>query len=1322
MGTVLFRRPARQAGPQIPRGELLLESPPDLPEPNPKGLGQVLMVLPMLAGMGAMMFMYAGRGGGNSAMPWITGALFGLSMLGMGVSQFTQGSGEKKAELNHSRRDYMRYLTQMRKRARKAAAQQREALQFRQPEPDALWAIAASARRWERRPPDGDFGETRVAVGPQKLAVQIITPETKPVEDLEPMTAIALRRFVRTHSTVHDVPMALSVRSFSRLVMRGERAVVTDLTRSMLCQLATFQSPEDMRIAVVTNAQRVAEWSWVKWLPHSMYEPVSDAAGPLRMVFSSLDELEELLGEEVSARPRHAADAKPITSMPHLVVILDGGEASPSCHLAGQGLQGTTVIDLSGFTPRHGWPGLLTLEATSASVQGLRGDRTIPLGAPDRMTLEQAEGLARQLAPYRLSLQTSGGNSEEVLNVATELPELLGVADAAKVDPRISWHPRPNREKLRIPLGVGPDGVPVDLDIKEAAQEGMGPHGLIIGATGSGKSELLRTIVAALAINHSSEEVNFVLVDFKGGATFASLDVLPHTSAVITNLSDELPMVDRMQDAIAGEMTRRQELLRSAGNYVSRYEYEKARLAGEPLAPLPSLLMICDEFSEMLVAKPDFIDLFVQIGRIGRSIGVHLLLASQRLEEGKLRGLDTYLSYRIGLRTFSAVESRIVLGVNDAYELPNAPGHGYLKSDAAGPLHRFRGAYVSGTYRPTGIQAKSHTLLQRRIVPYDVAYVPIPEVPDVPVEIEEATPEQQGKQASMLDVIVEKLRGQGPPAHQVWLPPLSEPPTVAELLPPLAIDPQRGLTPANWPGAGQLRVPVGIVDKPYEQRRDPMYLELDGAGGHVAVVGGPQSGKSTLLRSLIASVALTHTPREAQFYCVDFGGGTLVSMKDLPHVGAVYTRMEADGIRRTISEVTALLDSREAKFTQHGIDSMATYRRRRAAGEFADDPFGDVFLVVDGWGGFKQDYENFEQSVLNLCSRGLGFGIHVITAATRWGEIRMAMRDLFGTKVELRLGDPGESELDRRAAANVPERTPGRGVTKEKLHFLTAIPRMDGTKTTDDLAEGVSALVSQIRGAWSHATAPKVRLLPELLHISELPRVDAKLGVPIGIDETKLAPVMMDFGNDPHLIVFGDSESGKSNLLRVIGQTIEQQFTPDQARIIVADYRRSLLGAFGQDHLLGYAPSGQAFSEILGSVQAAMKDRLPGPDVTPQQLKDRSWWYGPDVYLLVDDYDLVAGSAGNPLTMLSEYLPQARDLGLHLILTRRMGGASRAMYDPVIQRLRELDCPGLMMSGNKDEGVLFGNLKPSILPPGRGTLVRRKDGINLIQTAWSEPS
>ncbi|MGV0360259.1 FtsK/SpoIIIE domain-containing protein [Corynebacterium mastitidis] len=218
------------------------------------------------------------------------------------------------------------------------------------------------------------------------------------------------------------------------------------------------------------------------------------------------------------------------------------------------------------------------------------------------------------------------------------------------------------------------------LDLKESAHGGMGPHGLCIGATGSGKSELLRTLVVGLTATHSPEELTLILVDFKGGATFLGLDRLPHTSAVITNLEQESVLVERMHDAIAGEMNRRQEVLRAAGNFANVHDYEAARRAGrDDLDPMPALLIVVDEFSELLGQHPDFADLFVAVGRLGRSLHVHLLLASQRLEEGRLRGLDSHLSYRIGLRTFSAAESRQVLGVPDAHDLPAVPGMGFIK-------------------------------------------------------------------------------------------------------------------------------------------------------------------------------------------------------------------------------------------------------------------------------------------------------------------------------------------------------------------------------------------------------------------------------------------------------------------------------------------------------------------------------------------------------------------------------------------------------------------------------------------------------------------
>ncbi|MEN3310212.1 MAG: segregation ATPase FtsK/SpoIIIE, family [Micromonosporaceae bacterium] len=1323
MSTVLFRRPARQPVPPMPRGELKLEPPPELPTAMPRSVTQLLMLLPMLGGVASMAILYSSRGGG--ALNYVVGGLFGISMLGMAGTAFGGQQGGKRAEIDAQRRDYMRYLAQARRQVRRAADSQRTALRWRHPAPTSLWSICASRRLWERRVTDDDFGEVRVAQGAQRLAVTVVPPETRPVEDLEPLTAVALRRFVRAQSTVPDLPLAIALRAFSQVVLRGERASILPLARAIACQLVTFHSPDDMRIAVVAAPDRHTDWDWVKWLPHAQDDRRVDAAGASRLVFDSMEALERVFGEDLSARPRHSPDARPLTSAPHLLVVLDGGDVAPTSQLIGQSVLGTTVLDLSGTVPRDSGRWLLCLNVTADAVSADRGDRVTPLGRPDGLSIAQAGGLARQLAPYRIS------RHEEVAVEATarvmELPELLGLPEAGAVDPAQTWRVRAERDRLRIPLGISPDGATIELDLKEAAQEGMGPHGLIIGATGSGKSELLRTVVSSLAITHSSEELNFVLVDFKGGATFASLDVLPHTSAVITNLADELALVDRMQDAVAGEMVRRQELLRAAGNYVSRHEYERARRGGEQLAPLPSLLIICDEFSELLAAKPDFIELFVMIGRLGRSLGVHLLLASQRLEEGRLRGLDTHLSYRIGLRTFSAMESRVVLGVPDAYELPTAPGHGYLKVGTQTML-RFRAAYVSGPYHPPGASTQhTQAVLRSRVVPYGTAFVPLPA--DLPEEPVEAAPDENtddaelGRQVTMLDVIVDRLRGHGVPPHPVWLPPLDRAEGLEGLLEPLVADEERGLVATRWRERMRLIAPVGAVDRPFEQRRDPLVVDLGGAAGNVLIIGGPRSGKSTLLRTLVCTLALTHSPREVQFFCLDFGGGALRALAGLPHVSGVAVRRDIESVRRTVAEVSVLLDEREARFTEYGIESIDNYRDRRARGEFPEDPFGDVFLVVDGYGTLRQENEDLDEAVVRLAGRCLGFGIHLVLTATRWAEIRYNLRDLFSSRLELRLGDPSDSEVDRRAAANIPENAPGRGVTHERLHFLAAVPRIDGGSGDDELATGTADLVSRVAEAWPHEPAPRLRLLPRMLPAAQLWQATdpAATGIPIGLNETYLAPVYLNTDAESHLIVFGDSECGKTNLLRLIARYLVANTTPDQARLAIIDYRRSLLGVVAGDHLLDYAPSSQPAQAMAGGMHAALKERLPGPDVTAEQLRTRSWWQGPDIYLLVDDYDMVASAGINPLLALLDLLPQARDIGLHLILARRSAGAARAMYEPFLQRLREMEAPGLLMSGNRDEGALLGNLRPSAQPPGRGTLVRRSDGMSQIQTAWLDP-
>ena len=287
---------------------------------------------------------------------------------------------------------------------------------------------------------------------------------------------------------------------------------------------------------------------------------------------------------------------------------------------------------------------------------------------------------------------------------------------------------------------------------------------------------------------------------------------------------------------------------------------------------------------------------------------------------------------------------------------------------------------------------------------------------------------------TVLDAVLDRLAGHGPPAHQVWLPPLTDSPTL-DMLAPRAD--QRSLT-----------VPIGVVDNPYEQRRDPLIVELYGPAGNVAIVGAPRSGKSTALRTMVLALAETHDPADVGFYCLDFGGGGLSSLRQLPHVGTMAGRQDADLCRRTVAVMESVIRAREALFRRFGIDSMADYRRRRAAGDpgVAEDPFGDVFLVIDGWATLRQEFDSLEAPITAIAAQGLSFGVHVIVTASRWAELRPALKDQIATRIELRLGDPAESEMDRRRARELSDRPPGRGITASGRQSAIALPRWDGSR------------------------------------------------------------------------------------------------------------------------------------------------------------------------------------------------------------------------------------------------------------------------------------
>ncbi|QIB43203.1 type VII secretion protein EccCa [Streptomyces aureoverticillatus] len=1319
MSHIIVRRPPRVLPSEVPSAEIVLQPPPELPRGQQEGT--MMQLLPMLGMGGSVVFFFMPN---SHPFMKIMGMVMVTATLAMTIAMVIRHRRGTQGQLADMRRDYLRYLKQTRRAALRTAKAQRDAQYYLHPSPEQLWALVAEGSRvWERRTGDADFGQVRLGLGSQALAAPLVPPETAPVDELEPLTAGAMQRFLATHGTVESLPMAVSLRVFYHVTVSGEPDAVRGTARALTASLASLHSPDDVLVAVAAGHESAPHWEWTKWLPHCQAQGAADGAGSRRLITGDPVELEAMLSDRLQGRPRFHPNGTPLSEEPHVVVVLDGLSLPPTSVLASpEGLQGVTIVEVVPGELGSGRGGL-SVVVQPKSLRLESGHGLVYDGTPDLLSREAAEALARQLAPLRMA---SGGDDGQPLLANLDFTELLGLGDADSVDTNRTWRPRAQAERLRVPIGVGEDGRPVMLDLKEAAQEGMGPHGLCVGATGSGKSELLRTLVLGLAVTHSSESLNFVLADFKGGATFAGMAQMPHVAAVITNLADDLTLVDRMGDSIRGELNRRQELLRDAGNYANIHDYEKARAAGAALQPIPSLVLVIDEFSELLTAKPDFIDMFVQIGRIGRSLGVHLLLASQRLEEGRLRGLETYLSYRVGLRTFSAAESRAALGVPDAYQLPNVPGSGYLKF-GTDEMVRFKAAYVSGVHRSGSAQAAAlggPRPVDRRPVLFTAAEVPV-RYATTTLPRPRPGPEADDALAdTVLDVIVRRLEAQGPAAHQVWLPPLDSPPSLDSLLPGLTAVPGRGLTQPGYEGAGRLVVPLGLVDKPYEQRRDPLWCDFSGAAGHMQILGGPQSGKSTLLRSLIASFALTHTPQEVQFYGLDFGGGGMAAVAGLPHVGGVASRLDPERVRRTLAEVYSVLTRREEYFRSSGIASIADFRARRARGDIsvADQPWGDVFLVIDGWGNFRADYEGLEPAVLDIAARGLGYGIHLILTGSRSMEVRANLKDHLMNRLELRLGDTMDSEFDRKVAANVPAGVPGRGQNPQKQHFMAAVPRVDGLSSDTDLAEATAALATEVARHWTEPAAPAVRLLPRELPAAQLPpgNLFPDRGVSFALDEDNLEPVFVDFEQDPFFLVLGESESGKSNLLRLLVRRLSERYSGDVCKLFVVDNRRSLLDVTPASHLAEYIPMSNAMDHHVNALADLMKRRTPAADVTAQQLRERSWWQGPTVYVIVDDYDLVSTSSGNPLAPLTELLPFARDVGVRFVIARSTAGAGRAAYEPFMQRMQELGAQGVLLAGDPSEGDILGGVRPRPMPAGRGIFVSRKRGKPLVQTGLVE--
>ncbi|MGH2735673.1 MAG: type VII secretion protein EccCa, partial [Actinomycetota bacterium] len=946
-GVVEFHRPARVHPEPLDPRPVNLAAPPTVPQESQGSILQIFLPMVGSATMVGFAILY-----NNRAFLYIAIGIAVL-MLTVGIAMRVQTKRSVKKRRRKNAQRYRAYLADMQSRLEERTRRQHEYLLRLYPGIDGVWSVVNERRVvWERRPWDPDFMVLRLGLGTLPLAapVSLEITEDPLVEYEHDLLEEANLVFERFKSLSH-APVTIDARQLGPLAVVGGPEAVRGWTRSVLVAAATHHAPDDLRMVAYFPQHTMDEWGWLKWVPHARgsIEPLDDAHQSVALAVDTAD-FEVLLSQLITGRIEHVDRLKSErrgdeVRFQQVIVVVDDLDPSGVTGLevyeemlrrsAEIGVLPIVLVSDSERVPttvgarvqleEGGWLGFV-----EAGPEGRRESEV----RADSAGVDVCEAIARALAPLRLKVRDSRTrqvDSEGLLDLLH-----LGTPHAIASE---RWRKR-TPELLRTPIGIGEDGSQVVLDLKESAEEGMGPHGLIVGATGSGKSELLRTLVTGLAVGHSPDDLAMVLVDFKGGATFGELSRLPHTAGMITNIERDLTLVDRMHEALFGELERRQRVLQEAGNFdrVRDYQEHRRQLRSEQeLPPLPSLLVIIDEFGELLAHKPDFIDLFVSMGRTGRSLGVHLLLSTQRLETGRIRGLESHLRYRICLRTFSPEESQEVLGARDAFELPPLPGLGYLSVD--GRLRQFKAALSTRpfreyrdleTQRPVPGVVRSFSLTRDT---GEIAVVGHATEPDA--EAGKPAPSELRTEMQVCVDRLEELVAFEQRARQVWLAPLPAAMTLDEI-----VDPEKREDRA--PGAlGWLEAAVGLEDRPREQMQLPMTIGFGGREGHCAIVGAPRSGKSTLLQTLAASLALTHDPHDVQLYALDFGGGALHSIAELPHVGAVYSRSERAEVARLVREMRSIVDNRTELFRKHHIASMSEFHAGRHAGALADD-YGEV--------------------------------------------------------------------------------------------------------------------------------------------------------------------------------------------------------------------------------------------------------------------------------------------------------------------------------------------------------------------------------------------
>jgi S-DNA-T family DNA segregation ATPase FtsK/SpoIIIE len=957
--------------------------------------------------------------------------------------------------------------------------------------------------------------------------------------------------------TAPDVPVTVPLRERGVLGVAGRGDLPRSVARWLVAQSAVLHSPADLQIYVLTDASGRESWEWVRWLPHCRPAEGQDTVA---LVGTDTESVSRRVGELtgiVAARTRARKDAgqaatfrqadvlvvldgaRRLRSLPGVVQVLKEGPAvgiHAVCLDADERLLPeecqAVVIEEGG--------GLRVQQARETVVEEVRGDFVTPAWCAR---------VARSLAPVR---DVGDDDNDAALPASSRLLDVMQLEPPTGDAIAARWSVAGRTTEAVV--GESLDGA-FAIDLRRD-----GPHGLVAGTTGSGKSELLQTLVASLAVANRPDAMTFVLVDYKGGSAFKDCVRLPHTVGMVTDLDTHL--VERALASLAAELRRREHILAHAGAKDIEDYTDLLRRAPD-LEPMPRLLIVIDEFASMARELPDFVTGLVNIAQRGRSLGIHLVLATQRPSGVVSPEIRANTNLRIALRVTDTSESSDVIDAPEAARIAKStPGRAYVRLGHAS-LIPFQAGRVGGR-RPGTVTSQAR--------PPWVAGLDWSGLGQQPLARPASTVAREDDEVTDLKVLVEAINDANrrlglPPQHSPWLPALSESLTLDDL----AEAAQTASAAGNAPGRGLPPVRYALEDLPAEQERRAAAIDF-ATFGHMFVAGAPRTGRSQLLRTLAGAVARAVSCADVHLYGIDCGSGALLPLNSLPHCGAVVTRTQVERATRLIVRLGQEVNRRQELLAERGYADL-TEQRAAARGGGAADPAGrplpHILILLDRWEGFtttlgEVDSGRLTDELMRVLREGASVGIHLVVAGDRTllsGRVSTLTED----KLVFRLADRTDFSLIGMNPRKVPEEIPpGRGFRAE-----SGVETQVALLSPDPTGQGQAAALTEIGAAAAErdhdvprsARPFRVDVLPSRLTFDEAWAMrDAVASRPlwglVGVGGDELTAHGPDLGKGPSsFVVAGPPKSGRSTVLL----TMARSFLAGGARVVVAAPRPSPL-------------------------------------------------------------------------------------------------------------------------------------------------------------------